>query len=39
MAQNFKGDGLFRGPENLVQLVENEKPEDMPWNTYKIHKK
>ena len=39
MAQNFKGDGLFRGPENLVKLVENDKPENLPWNTYKIHKK
>ena len=39
MAQNFKGDGLFRGPEYLVKLVENDKPENLPWNTYKIHKK
>ena len=36
MAQNFKGDGIFRGPENLVKLVENDRPEDLPWNTYKL---
>lgn len=39
MAQNFKGDGFFRGPETLVKLVENERPEDLPWNTYKLRKK
>jgi len=39
MAQNFKGDGIFRGPESLVKLVENDRPEDLPWNTYKIRTK
>jgi len=39
MAQNFKGDGVFRGPETLVKLVENDKPEVLPWNTYKLRKK
>jgi hypothetical protein len=39
MAQNFKGDGVFRGPENLVKLVENDRPEDLPWSVYKVHKK
>ncbi|HBQ27219.1 MAG TPA: hypothetical protein DD791_12555 [Syntrophomonas sp.] len=39
MAQNFKGDGIFRGPETLVKLVRNERPEDLPWNTYKVRTK
>jgi hypothetical protein len=39
MAQNFNGDGIFRGPETLVKLVENDRPEDLPWNTYKLRTK
>lgn len=39
MGQNFKGDGIFRGPETLVKLVENDRPEDLPWNTYQLRAK
>lgn len=36
MAQNFKGDGIYHGPEELVRLLDKVKPEDLPWKTYQV---
>ncbi len=38
MAQNFKGDGIYRGPEDLVKLLDKVKPEEMSWKTYHVSK-
>jgi hypothetical protein len=37
MAQNFKGDGIYRGPAELVRLLNRVKPEELIWKTYQIN--
>lgn len=39
MAQNFKGDGIYRGPEDLVKLLNNVRPEDLSWKAYQVASK
>ena len=36
MAQNFRGDGIYHGPEDLVRLLDKVKPEDLSWKTYQV---
>lgn len=38
MAQNFKGDGIYRGPEDLVKLLNKVKPEELAWKTYQVNR-
>ena len=38
MAQNFKGDGIYYGPPDLVKLLDKVKPEDFAWKTYQVNK-
>jgi len=37
MAQNFKGDGIYCGPADLVRLLDKVKPEELAWKTYQVN--
>ena len=36
MAQDFRGDGIFYGPQDIVRVLSRIKPEHMPWKKYSI---
>lgn len=36
MAQDYRGDGMFYGPKDIVHVLSKIKPEHMPWKKYSV---